>query len=401
MERAIQDELPRCSDWTPVLIYPKLVNIIAKVSGRIFVGPELCRNAEYLDTAINYTTELVNAIQAVKRMKPWLRPFLASRLPEVRKVQERQAVAAKFFEPIIQARRTAAQDPHHEKPNDMLQWFLDRSADYGIQCTQRIVNLQLLVIFGGIHNTTVTATNILYTLSVSREYLPPLREEISTIIADTPRDGINSRILQRMEKLDSFMKETIRIYPPELTSFSRKTVQGITLSNGQYIPRDTFVETPSDAIAHDRSTYLDGDGFDGFRYYKLRQGATPAQQARNQFVTSNDQNLVFGFGKHACPGRFLAAAEIKLIIATILMEYDFKNEGDGTVRYPNCVFGRMVSAYLIILSLGGSWLISFRTFLMRADRYCLERGKSEEMVMGGVENMVHQVNCCRYLYSGN
>ncbi|GKZ51835.1 hypothetical protein AbraIFM66951_007436, partial [Aspergillus brasiliensis] len=273
VERAIKDEIPRCSDWTPVFIYPKLVNIIAKVSGRIFVGPELCRDADYLDTAINYTTELVNAIQAVKSMKPWLRPFFASKLPEVRKLREREALAAKFFEPIIQARRNATQDPNHEKPYDMLQWFLDRSTEYGIQSTERIVKLQLLVIFGGIHNTTVTATNILYNLSVAREYLDPLREEVRTILADTITEGMSSRTLQRMEKLDSFMKETIRLYPPELTTFSRKTVQGIALSNGQYIPPGTFVETPSDAIAHDKSNYPDGDGFDGFRFYKIRQGA--------------------------------------------------------------------------------------------------------------------------------
>lgn len=276
-------------------------------------------------------------------MKPWLRPFFASKLPEVRKVKEREALAAKFFEPIIQNRRNATQGPDHEKSNEMLQWFLDRSTEYGIQSTQRIVKLQLLVIFGGIHNTTVTATNILYNLSVAREYLDPLREEVRTILADTKPEGMNSRALRRMEKLDSFMKETIRLYPPELTSFSRKTVQGITLSNGQYIPPGTFVETPSDAIALDKSIYPDGDGFDGFRFSKIRQGASAAQQARSQFVTSNDQNLVFGYGKHACPGRFLAAAEIKLIVAKILLEYEFKNEGDETERYANQAFGRTVS----------------------------------------------------------
>ncbi|KAH8430912.1 cytochrome P450 [Aspergillus melleus] len=341
VERAIKDEITRCPDWTPVFIYPKLINIIAKVSGRIFVGPELSRDKDYLDTAVNYTTELVNAIQAVKSMKPWLRPFFASRLPEVRKLREREELAEQFFEPIIQARRNAAQDPHYEKPNDMLQWFLDRSTDYGIQSTQRIVKLQLLVIFGGIHNTTVTATNILYNLAVWREYLEPLREEVHTVVADTSKDEMNSRALQRMEKLDSFMKETTRFYPPETTSFSRKTAQGITLSNGQYIPPGSLVETPSDAIAHDETTYSKDDRFDGFRFYKIRQGATAAEQARNQFVTSNDKNLVFGYGKHACPGRFLAAAEIKLIIAKIILRYEFRNETVVKERYPSHAFGRM------------------------------------------------------------
>jgi cytochrome P450 len=32
----------------------------------------------------------------------------------------------------------------------------------------------------------------------------------------------------------------------------------------------------------------------------------------------------FGLGRHACPGRFLAGYEIKLVLATLLTQYDFK-----------------------------------------------------------------------------
>ncbi|OGM49897.1 hypothetical protein ABOM_001529, partial [Aspergillus bombycis] len=341
VENALRDEIPPCEEeWTPVFIYQKLVNTVAKVSGRIFVGVELSRNQDYLDTAINYTIELGNAVQAVKKMKPWLRPFLAWRLPEVQQLNKREELAIQFLEPIIQARREAAKDPNYQKPDDMLQWFLNRSEAYKVNSTRRLVKMQLLVIFAGIHNTTVTATNVLYNLAVSPEYMQPLREEIRTAISDN--DGmLTSRALQQMEKLDSFMKETIRFYPPELTSFSRQTVQGITLSNGQYIPPGTSIETPLQAIYQDDSNYPDSDTFDGFRFYKIRRDGGATLHARNQFVTSNEQNLVFGYGRHACPGRFLAAAEIKMIISRILLDYDFKNADGRTERYPNHEVGRL------------------------------------------------------------
>ncbi|KAK6824364.1 hypothetical protein RU639_005182 [Aspergillus parasiticus] len=184
--------------------------------------------------------------------------------------------------------------------------------------------MQLLVIFAGIHNTTVTVTNVLYNLAVSPEYMQPLRGEI-----------------RKMEKLESFMKETIRFYPPELTSFSRQTVQGITLSSGQYIPPGTSIETPLQAIYQDDSNYTNNDNFDGLRFYKIRQGGGATVHARNQFVTSNEQNLVFGYGRHAYPGRFSAAAEIKMIIFKILLTYDFKNADNRTERYPNYEVGRL------------------------------------------------------------
>ena len=37
--------------------------------------------------------------------------------------------------------------------------------------------------------------------------------------------------------------------------------------------------------------------------------------------------LPFGHGRHACPGRFFAAAELKLMLALIVMKYDVKLEG--------------------------------------------------------------------------
>jgi cytochrome P450 len=338
----LKNEIPACEDWTPVFIFPKLVKVIAQVSGRIFVGSELCHDKDYLDTAINYTTELIDAMKAIKRMNPWLRPFLASRLPQVQRVNEREELAVKFFEPIVQARREAAKNPDYQKPDDMLQWFLNRSDQCKSQSLRHIVKMQLLMIFAGIHNTTVTTTNILYNLAVTPDYIPPLREEIQTVIGDNG-GVLTSRALQQLEKLDSYMKETLRFHPPEITSFSRQAVGGITLSNGQYIPSGSFIETPAHAIYQDNATFPDSDTFDGFRFYKIRQGGSAALGARNQFVTSNEQNLVFGYGKHACPGRFLAAAEIKMILSKILLEYDFKVVGDETKRYQNYELGRVVS----------------------------------------------------------
>ncbi|CAG8408501.1 unnamed protein product [Penicillium salamii] len=340
---ALTNHMPPCEYWTPVLIHQTLVKAIATVSGRIFVGPELCHTEDYLDTAINYTSELMNAIQAVKAMNPLVRPFLAWRLPEVQKLKNREELAVKFFEPIVKARRKAAEDPNYKKPDDMLQWLLNRSASAKDQSTRHIVKMQLLLIFAAIHSTTVTTTNVLQSLAVSPEDVEPLREEIRTVLAD--HEGIlSSRALQKLEKLDSYMKETTRFYPPEFTSFSRETVKGITLSSGQYIPPGSFIETPSHAIHHDTANFPDSNTFDGFRFYKIRQSGGAAVHARNQFVTSNEQNLVFGYGRHACPGRFLAAAEIKIILANILLGYDFKNSGEETERYRNHEIGRVVSS---------------------------------------------------------
>lgn len=41
-------------------------------------------------------------------------------------------------------------------------------------------------------------------------------------------------------------------------------------------------------------------------------------------VTTSDIHLAFGHGRHACPGRFFVAHELKLIGAALLLDYDIK-----------------------------------------------------------------------------
>lgn len=179
-------------------------------------------------------------------------------------------------------------------------------------------------------------------MAVDPEAIEPLREEIRTVMAENG-GTITTRALQYMVKLDSYMKECVRFYPAGLTSFTRKVLKGFTLSNGQYIPKGVVIEVPSHAIYQDDMNYPNGDTFDGFRHYKLRQGGTATDHARNQFVTTNEQNLMFGYGRHACPGRFFAANEIKMLLARILLDYDVKNEDGSMERYPNILMGRSTS----------------------------------------------------------
>jgi cytochrome P450 len=51
----------------------------------------------------------------------------------------------------------------------------------------------------------------------------------------------------------------------------------------------------------------------------------------------------FGYGRHACPGRFFAANEIKMMVANFVLAYDMRHPEGVTERYPNLSFGASVS----------------------------------------------------------
>jgi cytochrome P450 len=125
-----------------------------------------------------------------------------------------------------------------------------------------------------------------------------------------------------------------------LASFGRRVLKGITLSNGQHIPAGVVIEVPAHAIYLDSEHYPSASEFDGLRSYKLRKSGKATDIARNQFVTTNETNLGFGYGRHACPGRFFAANEIKMILARLVLEYDIKMPNGETERHPQIEMGR-------------------------------------------------------------
>lgn len=158
---AIQAELPQSTNWSQVNISSKLVRIVAKTSGRIFVGPDLCRDENYLDAAVNYTLDMTAAIRAVGLISPWLRPFLASRAPQVKKLHYRFQQADEFLRPVVTARRQAVHGTRDEKnnPGDMLQWLIESQDKFGQQSDRAISKYQLSLTFAAIHTTTAALTN--------------------------------------------------------------------------------------------------------------------------------------------------------------------------------------------------------------------------------------------------
>lgn len=344
VDQCFQEELPPCKDFTRVNINGRLLRIVAKVSGRIFIGPELCRSEEYIEAAINYTKDVMTAQRAVTELKPWQRYFKAASLPAVKALQHREKSATNYIRPIVEQRQKAEkEDPDYQKPDDLLQWVLDDGQNkFGEQGGEQLASIQLGLTFAAIHTTTMVATNAFYCAAATPEIIPELREEISAVLRE--HGTFTTLALQKMKKLDSFLRETMRCYPISWTSFSRKVLRTFTLSNGQVIPAGCIIEVPAYGLSMDGEIIDDPETFDAFRSYRARaqeglEGAGKAGAgATNQFVSVSPTNLTFGYGRHACPGRFFAANEIKMIVSRALLDYDVKMIDGSKERYPNIEF---------------------------------------------------------------
>lgn len=157
---ALRLELPQSNSWVEVKITERIMRVIAIASGRIFVGPELCRNEEYLDASINYTIDVMTAMRAVADISPWLRPFQAARTPEVKRVNQRFIEADAFLRPVVAARREAAKNPDYQKPDDMLEWMMEAHTKFAQNDDDKeLARYQLGISFAAIHTTTTTTIN--------------------------------------------------------------------------------------------------------------------------------------------------------------------------------------------------------------------------------------------------
>ncbi|KAJ8469311.1 hypothetical protein ONZ51_g9081 [Trametes cubensis] len=335
---AFQEYIPAKEDeWVGVRIFPVVQQVVARASNRVIVGLPKCRDPEYLKVAVNFTNDVFITSFIINLFPDFLKPIIGRMTTMVSKNKH---ILMPMIVPMLQERQKMFEqygDSWEDKPRDLLQWILDEGREKGTPF-DNIVEKVLLVNFGAIHTSSGTFTHALYNLAAHTEYIQPLREEVESIISE---DGWSKASLGKMRKLDSFLKESMRLADGSLLSMFRKAVKDVTLSDGTRIPRGTLVAAASATAHTDGTRYPAPDTFDPFRFARLREGGVDAA-TKHQLVNTSVDFLTFGHGKHAwrtnSPGRFFAANELKIMLAYLVLNYDIKFEEEGK-RPPNIRFG--------------------------------------------------------------
>lgn len=299
-----------------------LMRIIALVSGRIFIGPELNRNEEYLSSALNFAVEGFNVIPAMRRYPIWLRPLAQYFVPECKRPLASINTMKRLLAPIIASRLESPQ-----KPNDMLTWIMENSPSGRDNDLTWQAMYQLQIATAAMHTTSNTMTHIFFDLAAHPEYIPDLRDEILEVLNTEPTGLLSKTSIPRLRKLDSFIKESQRLNPFSSTGFSRKIKRAQNMPDGVVFPPGITVTVPVSCVAMDPELYPSPDVFDGLRFYKIRE--KEGNENKFQYVTTSKDWLNWGHGVHACPGRFFAANEMKIILVHLLLNYDIKLRDGG------------------------------------------------------------------------
>ncbi|KAJ7247865.1 cytochrome P450 [Mycena haematopus] len=318
---AFEDLVPAKDEWISVPAMQTILPIISRVSNRFFIGLH-CRDPDYIKITTQYALDVSNDAARLHVTPSILRPIAAHLFGHL---ETATRAAMKHLGPILQYRiemddKYGPHWPETDRPNDMISWLLDEARGHPKRRTVRTMTRTLLNInFGALHTTTQAILHAFYTLAANLEYVQPLREEIESVVRS---EGWTKAAMGKLVKLDSFLKESSRFVPGGAVGILRQVMKDFTFSDGTTVPAGTLVGIPVLAEHHDEANYANAGVFDPFRFSRMREQA--GEGIKHQMVTPTPEYMSFGLGRHACPGRFFAVNEQKLILAHIIITYDFK-----------------------------------------------------------------------------
>ncbi|KAK7750294.1 hypothetical protein SLS62_007811 [Diatrype stigma] len=324
-------------EWHDIPLRPAMLDVVARMSSRVFVGEELCRDEHWLRITKEYTVNLFLAFTEITAWPPRLRRFVAPWIPRCRALRQQYEAAAQVLAPVLQARRAgqseleegkARREKKQQHYNDALEWAGQvatrrGAADYDVN------KFQLTLSVAAIHTSTDLLVQTLIDLAQHPAFVPRLRAEIAAVLR---KHGWTKLALYHMKLLDSCIKESQRLKPIGVgesdTDYSHEALmrriveEDFRLSNGLLLKKGNRIHIDTQRM-RDPAIYPDPDEWDGARFAKLRAQPAPGRwESASLLVSTSVDHLGFGHGEHACPGRFFAANEVKVALCHLLMKYD-------------------------------------------------------------------------------
>lgn len=195
--------------WRTVMLWDATLDIIHRVTAAVMVGPDLAATPEYIYHARGYTEEVTSWNAPLFAMPAFLRVPFFWLSKGGRQIRYHQREVQKFVYPELRKRQAAE---HSSENFAMLDGLLKSAKDNTEASYARIVNQELFLTFAAAGLFSVVVCQLILSALGHPEYLEPLREEIGNAVREC--GGWNKDACSRMPKLDSFLRETLRLSPP-------------------------------------------------------------------------------------------------------------------------------------------------------------------------------------------
>ncbi|KAK2024330.1 cytochrome P450 [Colletotrichum zoysiae] len=312
---AIHDQLKDPKEFSTISLQDVSI-IVSRMASRVFMGEELCRDMAWIEASSAYVLTAFKTIYFLSFFPRSLRSVIHWFLPPIylvrRKLKQCQTILQPHIDKrvAIKAKAAARGEPHPY--NDSIEWF-SRECSPSHNPAAYQITLSMLAI----HTTSDLLFQTMIDIGKNPDIVAPLREELVSVLST---DGLKKSAFQKLKLMDACFKESQRIRPVVTTFFRRLALEDIRLSDGFVIKKGTKVVLDGNRLL-DEEIYPDPLKWDPYRYMRMR--GIPGEDSKAHLVSVTPAHFGFGYGVHACPGRFFAANTLKIAMAHLLLKYEW------------------------------------------------------------------------------
>ena len=282
------------------------------------------RNKRYLTTVVRYAQVFFPIAILVRSFPSFVRPAVGwvFRIP----ILYLSAQFRRYTVPVIKQHlanidRAAVDANHGFTPlNTFLTWYVEeaRKTTQAREITkpENIASLLMTVNFAAVHSSTLTGTNVLFNIFASNpehRVIETLRDEIESVLADADGEW-SEATLTKMHRLDSVLRETLRLDSLEAMNLPRKAMRDVVTEEGLLLERGTSIGFSSYTIHRDDENYPNAEVFDPFRFSRTidekiktkahndlnsnNRSANNSSRDSSSFASMSEAYLSFGHGRH-------------------------------------------------------------------------------------------------------
>jgi cytochrome P450 len=205
---------------------------------------------------------------------------------------------------------------------DLFTNILRAKKEYGDQMPTEEIDAVAAVLLGAGSETTATLLSGLTNfLLINPEWMGKLKAEIRNGFERA--EDVSLLRLNRLPILQAVVEESLRLYPPVPVVMARISPPGGTIVCGHFIPENMIVGVPFYASHVSSKNFYHPLEFRPERWLK---------DAPPEFMMDKKASLQpFSAGPRNCVGRNLAIAEIKMIVARVLYQFELEAAGPEKV----------------------------------------------------------------------
>ena len=291
----------------------------------------LGRDHELVENLSQFSLAVMPSAMGIALFPPFMQPITARLTCFINRIYMNRALKA--LGPYIERRIMEVESGFckGQPQNDVMTWHIEealRKKEPRELMPQLIASRVFATTMAALEAITLTVTHTLFCVASSNssaQIWSALEEEAKPVLSTMP---INQDVIDKLHFADAAIKEGLRLQ----TALKALTVQvmqpsGLTIKDtGVHLPQGARISVSAWGIHHDEDIYPDAYTYDAFRFAPQNGGASISQGGNDEHLmtTPSEKYLSFGFGKHVCPGRHLAAAVTKLFLAHIAVNYDLE-----------------------------------------------------------------------------